>query len=41
MLYRLKFDTFICQYDDRGYITSKSEFGDRVVEAPGARNGLP
>ncbi|GHT70974.1 hypothetical protein FACS1894110_23310 [Spirochaetia bacterium] len=36
MLYRQKFDTFIRQYDDVGYITSKSDFGDRVVDAAGA-----
>jgi hypothetical protein len=36
MLYRQKFDTFIRIYDDIGYITSKSDFGDRVVDAAGA-----
>ena len=36
MLYRQKFDTFIRRYDDVGYITSKSDFGDRVVDASGA-----
>jgi hypothetical protein len=48
MLYKQKFDTFIRQYDDDdtpsecspseclGYITSKSDFGDRVVDASGA-----
>ena len=36
MLYRQKFDTFIRQYDDIGYITSKSDFGDRVVDDSGA-----
>ncbi|MDR2796460.1 MAG: hypothetical protein LBB47_07105 [Spirochaetaceae bacterium] len=35
MLYRQKFDTFIRRYDDVGYITSKSDFGDRVVDASG------
>jgi MoaA/NifB/PqqE/SkfB family radical SAM enzyme len=32
-LYRQKFDTFIRRYDDCGYITNKSDFGDRVVDA--------
>jgi radical SAM protein with 4Fe4S-binding SPASM domain len=36
MLYRQKFDTFIRRYDDIGYIASKSDFGDRVVDASGA-----
>jgi radical SAM protein with 4Fe4S-binding SPASM domain len=37
MLYRQKFDTFIRIYDgDVGYIVSKSDFGDRVVDASGA-----
>jgi len=36
MLYRQKFDTFIRRYDDVGYITSKSDFGDRVVDPSGA-----
>jgi uncharacterized radical SAM superfamily Fe-S cluster-containing enzyme len=36
VLYRQKFDTFIRRYDDVGYITSKSDFGDRVVDASGA-----
>jgi len=36
MLYRQKFDTFIRIYDDIGYITSKSDFGDRVVDSSGA-----
>jgi organic radical activating enzyme len=36
MLYKQKFDTFIRQYNDLGYITSKSDFGDRVVDAAGA-----
>jgi radical SAM protein with 4Fe4S-binding SPASM domain len=36
MLYKQKFDTFIRQYNDVGYITSKSDFGDRVVDASGA-----
>ncbi|MDR0710641.1 MAG: radical SAM protein, partial [Spirochaetaceae bacterium] len=35
-LYRQKFDTFIRRYNDVGYITSKSDFGDRVVDASGA-----
>jgi radical SAM protein with 4Fe4S-binding SPASM domain len=35
MLYRQKFDTFIRRYDDVGYITSKSDFGDRVVDDSG------
>ncbi|MFP3040274.1 radical SAM protein [Treponema primitia] len=41
MLYRQKFDTFIRVYKgkgvpDVGYISSKSDFGDRVVDAVGA-----
>jgi radical SAM protein with 4Fe4S-binding SPASM domain len=36
MFYRQKFDTFIRRYDDVGYITSKSDFGDRVVDSSGA-----
>ncbi|GHV74853.1 hypothetical protein AGMMS49940_21550 [Spirochaetia bacterium] len=41
MLYRQKFDTFIRIYQDLscpdvGYITSKSDFGDRVTDASGA-----
>jgi sulfatase maturation enzyme AslB (radical SAM superfamily) len=36
MLYRQKFDTFIRRYGDIGYITNKSDFGDRVVNAAGA-----
>ena len=36
MLYRQKFDTFIRRYNDIGYITSKSDFGDRVVDSAGA-----
>jgi radical SAM protein with 4Fe4S-binding SPASM domain len=36
MLYRQKFDTFIRRYGDVGYITNKSDFGDRVVDASGA-----
>jgi radical SAM protein with 4Fe4S-binding SPASM domain len=36
MFYRQKFDTFIRRYGDVGYITSKSDFGDRVVDACGA-----
>jgi radical SAM protein with 4Fe4S-binding SPASM domain len=36
MLYRQKFDTFIRRYEDIGYITSKSDFGDRVVDSSGA-----
>jgi hypothetical protein len=36
MLYRQKFDTFIRIYDDCGYITSKSDFGDRVTDQAGA-----
>jgi len=35
-LYRQKFDTFIRRYNDIGYITSKSDFGDRVVDSAGA-----
>lgn len=35
-LYRQKFDTFIRRYGDIGYITSKSNFGDRVVDSSGA-----
>jgi len=34
--YRQKFDTFIRRYDDIGYITSKSDYGDRVFDASGA-----
>jgi radical SAM protein with 4Fe4S-binding SPASM domain len=36
MLYCQKFDTFIRIYDDVGYITNKSDFGDRVTDASGA-----
>jgi len=36
MLYSQKFDTFIRHYDDIGYITSKSDFGDRVFDSSGA-----
>jgi len=36
MLFRQKFDTFIRKYDDVGYITSKSDYGDRVVDPAGA-----
>ncbi|MDR0313111.1 MAG: PqqD family peptide modification chaperone [Treponema sp.] len=36
MRYRQRFDTFIRIYDDIGYITSKSDFSDRVVDASGA-----
>ena len=36
MLYRQKFDTFIRIYDNIGYITNKSDFGDRVVSQSGA-----
>jgi MoaA/NifB/PqqE/SkfB family radical SAM enzyme len=36
VLYRQKFDTFIRRYGDIGYITNKSDFGDRVVDASGA-----
>jgi radical SAM protein with 4Fe4S-binding SPASM domain len=36
LLYRQKFDTFIRRYDDVGYITSKSDFSDRVLDASGA-----
>jgi len=36
MLYRQKFDTFIRQYENCGYITNKNGFGDRVVDASGA-----
>jgi len=35
-IYRQKFDTFIRRYVDLGYITSKSDFGDRVVDSSGA-----
>jgi hypothetical protein len=35
MLYRQKFDTFIRVYDDCGYITSKSGYGDRVTDQAG------
>ncbi|MDR2816457.1 MAG: radical SAM protein [Proteiniphilum sp.] len=34
-LYRQKFDTFIRQYGDIGYITNRSDFADRVVDASG------
>jgi radical SAM protein with 4Fe4S-binding SPASM domain len=36
MLYRQRFDTFIRRYEDIGYIASKSDFGDRVVDSSGA-----
>jgi radical SAM protein with 4Fe4S-binding SPASM domain len=36
MRYRQKFDTFIRIYDNIGYITNKSDFGDRVVSQSGA-----
>ncbi len=36
MLYKQKFDTFIRQYDDIGYICSKADFGDRIVDTVGA-----
>jgi hypothetical protein len=36
MFYRQKFDTFIRIYDNAGYITNKSDFGDRVTDASGA-----
>jgi radical SAM protein with 4Fe4S-binding SPASM domain len=36
MLYQQKFDTFIRIYDDIGYIVSKSDYGDRVVDSSGA-----
>jgi radical SAM protein with 4Fe4S-binding SPASM domain len=36
MLYRQKFDTFIRIYEDVGYIVSKSDYGDRVVDASGS-----
>jgi MoaA/NifB/PqqE/SkfB family radical SAM enzyme len=36
MLYRQRFDTFIRIYDDCGYITSKSDYGDRVTDQAGA-----
>ena len=36
MLYRQKSDTFIRIYDTIGYITNKSDFGDRVVSQSGA-----
>jgi hypothetical protein len=37
MFYRQKFDTFIRLFDNNvGYITSKSDFGDRVTEGSGA-----
>jgi radical SAM protein with 4Fe4S-binding SPASM domain len=36
VFYRQKFDTFIRRYDDVGYIASKSDFGDRVVDFSGA-----
>jgi len=35
-LFRQKFDTFIRRYNDIGYITSKSDYGDRVVDSAGA-----
>jgi len=35
MRYRQKFDTFIRIYDDIGYITSKSNYNDRVVNSSG------
>jgi len=34
--YRQKFDTFIRQYDDVGYIYSKKDHGDRVFDSVGA-----
>jgi radical SAM protein with 4Fe4S-binding SPASM domain len=36
MFYCQKFDTFVRIYDDIGYITNKSDFGDRVVSQSGA-----
>jgi radical SAM protein with 4Fe4S-binding SPASM domain len=36
MLYRQKFDTFIRIYDDIGYITNRSNFGDQVTDKSGA-----
>jgi radical SAM protein with 4Fe4S-binding SPASM domain len=36
VLYRQKFDTFIRQYEDIGYIMSKADFGDRCVDSAGA-----
>jgi len=36
MLYRQKFDTFIRFYDGIGYITSKSNYNDRIVDVSGA-----
>jgi len=36
MLYRQKFNSFIRIYDDVGYITSKSNYGDRVTDKSGA-----
>ena len=36
MLYRQKFDTFIRIYDDVGYITNNSNYGDRVTDKSGA-----
>jgi radical SAM protein with 4Fe4S-binding SPASM domain len=36
MLYRQKFDTFIRIYDEAGYITNRSNFGDRVTDKSGA-----
>jgi len=36
MLYRQKFDTFIRIYDEIGYICSKKDYGDRVVDTVGA-----
>ena len=35
-LFRQKFDTFIRQYDDVGYLCSKKDFGDRVFDDAGA-----
>ena len=35
-LYRQKFDTFIKQYDDLGYICSKKDYRDLVVDTAGA-----
>jgi radical SAM protein with 4Fe4S-binding SPASM domain len=35
MLYRQKFDTFIRNYGDIGYICSKKDYGDRVVDMVG------
>ena len=36
MLYRQKFDTFIRIFNDIGYITSKSDYNDRVVNDSGS-----